>query len=84
MSINLTIPDDIAQAIKLPPNKIEKELTKELAFLLYEKDLISMGNARKFAQLNKWDFIAGLAERGIRRHYQEKELDEDIQYAKGD
>jgi len=42
-----------------------------------------MGVARKLAGISKWEFIEGLAERKIPRHYGEKELQEDIDYAKG-
>ena len=41
-----------------------------------------MGIARKVAGLTKWEFIEGLAERGIQRHYYEKDAGEDEKYAK--
>ncbi len=83
MPLVLTIPDEILETIKLPKMQAEKELKKELAFLLYEKGMVSMGVARRFAGMTKWEFIEGLAERGIQSHYYDKELDEDIKYAKG-
>jgi predicted HTH domain antitoxin len=83
MSLVLTIPDEILETIKLPKKQIEKELKKELVFLLYERELVSMGVSRRLAGLTKWEFIEGLAERGMQRHYDEKELEEDIRYAKG-
>lgn len=83
MALVLTIPDEVLETIKLPKKQAEKELKKELAFLLYERELASIGIARKLAGLTKWEFIEGLAERGIHRHYEEKELEEDIGYAKG-
>jgi len=82
VALVLNIPDEILQSIKLPKKQIERELKKELAFLLYGRELVSMGMARKLAGLSKWEFMEGLAERGIQRHYYEKELDEDIKYAK--
>ncbi len=83
MALVLTIPDEILETIKLPKKQVEKELLKELAFLLYERELASMGVARRLSGLTKWDFIEGLAERGIQRHYDKKELGEDLKYAKG-
>lgn len=83
MALVLTIPDEILQVIKLPKDKAENELKKELAYLLYEKGIASMGVARRLAGLTKWEFIEGLGERGIKRHYSEKELEEDIIYAEG-
>ena len=79
----ITIPDDILENIRLPKEDIEKELKKGLALFLYERGLASMGTARKVAGLSKWEFIESLAERGIYRHYGEKELMEDIKYAEG-
>ena len=80
MGISIEIPDDIMETVKLPPDKAKQELTKEMAFSLYQRKLVSMGNARKLAGLDKWAFIEGLAERGIERHYSEQELQEDFRY----
>ena len=83
MPLVLTIPDEIIDSIRLPKRQIEKDIRKELAFLFYERGFTSMGVARKLAELTKWEFIEGLAERGIQRHYDERELKEDITYAEG-
>ncbi|MDZ7696644.1 MAG: UPF0175 family protein [Deltaproteobacteria bacterium] len=83
MSLSIEIPDDIMETVKLPPTRVKHELTKEVAFSLYQRKLISMGNARKMSGLDKWSFIEGLAERGIERHYSEQELEEDIRYGSG-
>ena len=80
MTLSIEIPDDILQTAKLPPDRAKEEITKEIAFSLYQRKIISMGNARKLAGLDKWTFIEGLAERGIERHYTEQELEEDIRY----
>jgi len=40
-----------------------------------------MGVARRYAGLNKWAFLEGLAQRGIKRHYDTDELNEDLAYA---
>lgn len=82
MSLLLNIPDEILETIKLPKEKIERELIKEMAFLLYSREYTSMGIARKLAGLTKWEFIEGLAERRIQRHYYEKDAEEDVKYAK--
>ncbi len=82
MSLILSIPDEILETIKLPKEKVERELIKEIAFLLYSRGYTSMGIARKLARLTKWEFIEGLAERGIQRHYYEKDAEEDVKYAK--
>jgi predicted HTH domain antitoxin len=82
MAFSLDIPNEVVLAIKLPKKQMEKQLIQEIAFTLYDRELTSMGIARRFAALSKWAFIEGLAERGITRHYYASELEEDINYAK--
>lgn len=82
MSITLSIPDEIASAIKLPHKQLDQQLAIEMGFALYGRGLLSMGSARRLANLDKWNFLDGLAERQIPRHYNESELEEDIDYAK--
>jgi len=83
MAIFIEIPDDIMETVKLPPEKAKHELKKEMAFSLYQRKLIYRGSARKLSGLDKWAFIEGLAERGIERHYSERELQEDMRYGSG-
>lgn len=83
MPTTIEIPDEIMATIKLPPDKAKGELAKEMAFTLYQRKVLSMGNARKLSGLNKWAFINGLAERKIERHYTEQDLLEDIEYGNG-
>jgi predicted HTH domain antitoxin len=81
MALTLSIPDEIAVAIKLPREQLDRQLTIEMAFALYGRGLLSMGAARRLAKLDKWAFLEGLAERKIARHYGQQEIDEDIRYA---
>lgn len=77
----IEIPDEIMATVKFPPDRAKHELAKEVAFTLYQRKILSMGNARKLSGLDKWAFIDGLAERKIERHYTEQDLLEDIEYA---
>ena len=79
--IVLEIPDEIQIAMGLPPEEVERELLKELALALYQREIFSVGKAGEFAGMNRWDFEALLSERGIARQYGQEELDEDINYA---
>jgi predicted HTH domain antitoxin len=81
MSIVIEIKDDILSSVKIPHPELEKELKKELAFALYSRWALSMGKARQIANLTKREFISELASRGIKRHYTEKDLLEDLDYA---
>ena len=81
MSLQLSIPDTILQAIRLPEQRIEQELLHELALALYAQDLLSFGKARELAQMDRYEFGQLLAQRGILRHYGTEELEDDLAYA---
>jgi len=82
MSVHLEIEDEIISSMKIPVPEAKKELTKELAFALYARWALSMGKARQMAGLTKREFLEELASRGIKRHYTDQELSEDLAYAK--
>ena len=81
--IIISIPDDVLASMKLPEKDRERFLKVELAIALYQRGILSMGKARKLAEMSKWEFIEELAKRKIERHYTIKELEEDIAFAKG-
>ncbi|HEY9825601.1 MAG TPA: UPF0175 family protein [Stenomitos sp.] len=83
MSLQLSIPDSILHALRLPEQRIEQELLHELAVALYAQDLLSFGKARELAQMNKYEFGQLLAQRNILRHYSSEELEDDLAYARG-
>ena len=78
----MSIPEDVLYSIKIPRDDLEKVLKLELATALYQRGIISLGKARKLAKMSKWEFLAELGKRKIERHYTEKELGEDLAFAK--
>ncbi len=56
MEIVLRIPKDVIEALRLPPEDMEKELKKELALILYQRGILSSGKACKLAGLTRWEF----------------------------
>lgn len=84
MSLQLSIPDSVLSAIKLPEARIEQELLQELAIALYTQELLSFGKARDLAQMGKYEFGKLLGQRGVLRHYSSEELEDDINYASGE
>lgn len=80
--ITLEIPEDIILSLKIPKDKIQKELLKELSIILYEKHILSFGKARELAKMSKWEFQEEIGKRKISRHYTEKDLKEDIKFAR--
>lgn len=77
------IPEDVLTSIKIPKKELEKQIKIDLAMVLYQREAISLGNARKLASMSKWEFLEELGRRKIPRHYTEKELEEDLTFAKG-
>ena len=80
--VTLEIPEDIILSLKIPKDKIQKELLKELSIILYEKHILSFGKARELAKMSKWEFQEELGKRKIPRHYTERDLKEDIKFAR--
>ncbi len=80
MSIQLEIPDPIAQAIRLPLADQKQQLLIELAVALYARGILSFGKARELAQLSKYEFGLLLGKREIPRHYESEDLEDDIRY----
>lgn len=84
MSLELSIPDSVLSAIRLPESRLEQELLQELAIALYSQELLSFGKARELAQMGKYDFGQLLGQRGVNRHYGLQELEDDLSYACGE
>jgi predicted HTH domain antitoxin len=85
MSVQLQIPDSVAQAIRLPEDRIEQELRLELAIALYAQGLVSFAKARELADKGKYAaFGQLLGERQVARHYGREELEDDLAYARGE
>ena len=84
MGVQLKIPDTIVQAIRLPEERIARDLLVELAVALYAQGLLSFGKARELADIGKYEFGRLLGERGIPRHYGREELEDDLAYARGE
>lgn len=83
MSLLLEIPDQVAQAIRLPIIEQHPRLMTELALALYARGILSFGKARQLAECNHAEFSALLGRRGIPRHYTAQDAEDDIAYARG-
>lgn len=82
MELMLKIPGDVVETLRFPPDEIERELRKELALALYQRGVLSSGKASTLVGVTRWEFEEVLMQRQIRRHYTEKNLEEDIAYAR--
>jgi predicted HTH domain antitoxin len=78
MPLSIDVPEDLLQAVKLPPGEVPNRLKRELAIRLYAKGLLSLGKARQLAGMTRWDFHDLLGEEDIPRRYDVEELEEDL------
>jgi predicted HTH domain antitoxin len=76
--LTMELPEDLLEALKLPPAEIPARLKRELAIRLYEKGILSFGKARELAGMTKWQFQSLLGEEGILRNYDVEELERDL------
>jgi predicted HTH domain antitoxin len=81
MRVQLHIPDSVAQAIRLPEERMAETLLTELAIALYGQGILSFGKARELSGMGKYEFGRLLGDRGIPRHYGREELEDDLKYA---
>ena len=84
MSVTLTIPDSVTEAIRLPESRLEQGLLEELAVALYADGILSFGKARELVGADKRDFGRLLARSAIPRHYRAEDLRDDAVYARGE
>lgn len=82
MSITLDIPNNIHEALHVTPAEAAARLKLELAVSLYAQNALGLGKAAEVAGLSRLDFNDVLAGRNIPMHYGQKELDEDLAYAR--
>ncbi|MBB6645374.1 UPF0175 family protein [Halobellus ruber] len=77
----IEIDNDVYEALQLPEGERSSAMKRELAVSLYARDVLSFGKARSLAEMSKAEFQKLLGEREIPRHYGERELEEDLEYA---
>ena len=78
VSLTLELNEELCAALRIPTEEQETRLKQELAIRLYAKRLLSLGKARQLAGMTKWDFLSLLTKEGIARHYDQAELQKDL------
>lgn len=79
MVTTLNIPQDILESARLTA----PELKIEIAVYLYASRRLSIGKARELADMSLWQFRQLLASRQISPHFDESDLNTDIETLKG-
>lgn len=72
---DFVISNDILESAKITP----QELALEIAVYLYEKNRLTLGQARRVANLDLISFQKELAKRDVFIHYETEDLLKDIQ-----
>jgi predicted HTH domain antitoxin len=72
------IPEDTIKALGIPKKEVSSIIRRELAVYLFEKGMLSFGQARRLAGLSVWDFLDLLRKREVGLHYDIAELEEDL------
>jgi len=83
-SLIMEFPANVIGALHAPLDELDKEFRKELALVFYQQHRISVGKAKEFAQMTRWEFEDLLGERKIIRQYTQENLLEDINYGLSD
>ena len=78
MMTTLDIPQDILESARLTGS----ELKIEMAVYLYASGRLSIGKARELADMSLWQFRQLLASRQISPHFDESDLNDDIESLK--
>jgi predicted HTH domain antitoxin len=83
-AVSLEVPHEILASLRLPPEQVEEELKKDLAVALYARGALSFAQAGTLTDLTRREFDELLGERRVPRQYDERDLAEDAEYARGD
>lgn len=76
--IVIEIPDQVAEALRLPPGEALARLRQELAVRLYEKGILTYGKARELADMSWWEFHELLVRERVAHSYDLEELEADL------
>lgn len=76
--INISIPDAVEAAMKLPEKEKQREVLKLLAAKMYEKGILGIGKASELCGLSRQDFMVLLREENIVLNYDDEELQRDL------
>jgi predicted HTH domain antitoxin len=78
--ISLTIPGDALAAVKIPRQRLQSELKKQLAIQLYREGLISSVGACRIAGVEKSEFQYLLGQCGVCQQYDVEDYRKDLEH----
>lgn len=82
LSITLDVPSELSTPLSISGynrEKLTEEAKQLLAISLFERNILSLGQAAKLAELHLWDFIRILSQRDIPiAEYDDEEIQEEL------
>ena len=78
-TVALEIPEYLLVSVKIPRNRWQSDLKRELAIQLYRENMISFANAHRLAGMTKIEFHYLLGERQIPRQYDIEDYEKDLE-----
>lgn len=82
-AITLEIPEDVADALRFPPNRASEELQREFAVFLVKEGILPRHKARRLAAMERIAFDDLLARRGVAWEGTADEVFADVAAAEG-
>ncbi len=79
-TVTLDIPESVLVSVKIPRNRLQSGLRRELALQLYRENMISFANAHRLAEMTKIEFHHLLGERQIPRQYDLEDYEKDLEH----
>lgn len=80
MTLTLNIPDEALAGLAVPRPEVPGRLRLEMACALYQQELLSFGKCATLAGVHPFVLGHELTRRGIARHYDGPELENDAAY----
>ena len=82
LSITLDVPSELSTPLSISGynrEKLTEEAKRLLAISLFERNILSLGQAAKLAELHLWDFIQILSQRDIPiAEYDDEEIQHEL------
>lgn len=82
-NFTIDLPEQLRKSLNVPSEEASGRIKRELAIRLYQKELLSFGEARRLADMNKWEFHELLGKENIPRHYYKNDLNKDLKTIEG-
>jgi predicted HTH domain antitoxin len=72
--MTITIPDELLKNSLIT----EQHIKQQLALILYDKKIFSLAQARKLAEMDKWDFLNLMKEHNVYLNYDMEDMEQDF------